>query len=91
MLAETGSVFCTADSPKTGLMDWVTSDTAYIRLHGRKKWYACNYSNKELEEIAALAKKMAKRGAKKIYIFFNNDFKGYAPENALALMEMLGV
>jgi len=89
MLKESGSVFCTADSPKTELMDWVTSDEAYIRLHGRKKWYAYNYSSKELGDIAALAKKMARRGAKKVYVFFNNDFKGYAPKNALKLREML--
>ncbi|MFQ5772543.1 MAG: DUF72 domain-containing protein, partial [bacterium] len=34
LLKEVGAVFCTADSPKTELMDWVTSDVAYIRLHG---------------------------------------------------------
>ena len=89
MLEEVGSVFCTADSPKTELMDWVTSNAAYIRLHGRKKWYSYNYSNKELGDIAALAKNIARRGAGKIYIFFNNDFKGYAPKNALKLREML--
>lgn len=40
LLKDVGSVFCIADSPKTKLMDWITSDIAYIRLHGRKKCYA---------------------------------------------------
>jgi uncharacterized protein YecE (DUF72 family) len=89
MLRKTGAVFCTADSPKTELMDWVTSDTAYIRLHGRSRWYAYNYTDTELEAIAALAENLAKQGAKKVYIFFNNDFKAYAPRNALRIMQIL--
>lgn len=89
LLKETGAVFCTADSPESELMDWVTSDSAYIRLHGREQWYAYDYSLQELREIAALAKSMARLGAQKIYIFFNNDVNGYAPRNALMLLEML--
>ena len=89
LLKEVGAIFCTADSPKTELMDWVTSEGAYIRLHGRKQWYSHNYSKKELAGIAKLAKRMADQGAKKVYIFFNNDFGGYAPKNAIALMKML--
>ena len=89
LLMEVGSVFCTADSPKTTLMDWITSDIAYIRLHGRQKWYAYDYSTEELQEIAVLAKKMIEFGAKRIFIFFNNDFDGYAPKNALTLLELL--
>lgn len=89
ILEETGSVFCTADSPKNRLMDWLTSDAGYIRLHGRKKWYSYDYSREELREIAALARILAKRGAQTVYIFFNNDAGGYAPKNALALKQML--
>jgi len=89
LLQEVGSVFCTADSPKTELVDWVTSDIAYTRLHGRKQWYSYNYSAQELHEIADLTKRMTRLGAKRIYIFFNNDFEGHAPKNALTLLEML--
>jgi uncharacterized protein YecE (DUF72 family) len=91
ILKESGAVFCNADSPKTSLIDWVTCDTAYLRLHGRKSWYSYNYSDRELAEIRSLAENFADKGAKRIYIFFNNDFGGFAPENALLLMEMLGV
>jgi uncharacterized protein YecE (DUF72 family) len=89
LLEEVGAIFCTADSPKTKLMDWVTSEGAYIRLHGRKRWYSYDYSRQELAEIAELANRIAGRGAKKVYIFFNNDFGGYAPKNAITLLEML--
>ncbi|MEJ2052228.1 MAG: DUF72 domain-containing protein, partial [Calditrichota bacterium] len=89
ILKNCGSVFCTADSPKTQLMDWVTGDTGYIRLHGRAKWYTYDYSNKELEEIIDFMKQLIKKSVKTFYIFFNNDFQGYAPRNALTLSEMV--
>lgn len=89
LLREVGAAFCTADSPRSRLCDWVTSAVAYIRLHGRKRWYAHNYTDEELAEIAALARRMAAQGAEEVYIFFNNDYEGYAPQNALTLRAML--
>ncbi|MGD9153619.1 MAG: DUF72 domain-containing protein [Gammaproteobacteria bacterium] len=89
LLFELKVTFCSADSPDTELLDWVTSDIAYIRLHGHKKWYEYNYSLAELKNIAKLARKMKKQGAKKVYIFFNNDYACYAPKNAIRLMEIL--
>lgn len=89
VLKETGAVFCAVDSPKSRLVDWVTAEAAYIRLHGRLRWYSYNYSTRELREIAALARRLVKRGANTVYIFFNNSVNGYAPQNALAFMEIL--
>jgi uncharacterized protein YecE (DUF72 family) len=77
------------DSPEARLAGWVTGPRAYIRLHGRKRWYTGDYGPDELSEIAALARRMASQGAKEIYIFFNNDVGGFAPRNALALKEKL--
>lgn len=91
ILKESGAVYCNADSPGTSLIDWVTSETAYIRLHGRKNWYSYNYSRRELAEVISLVEYYAEKGIKKIYIFFNNDFEGNAPRNALLIMEMLGI
>lgn len=89
MLQETGAIFCNVDSPKNKLTSWVTSKIAYVRLHGRKQWYDYNYPIHELREIAVLARRLAALGAKYIYIFFNNDFAGYAPQNAMTLADML--
>ncbi len=89
LLKETGAAFCTADSPKSELVDWVTSEVAYVRLHGRQQWYNYEYSLTELREIAVLARKMATLGAATVYIFFNNDVNGYAPQNAAALLRLL--
>ena len=89
LLRETGAAYCNVDSPRQKLTETLTSARAYLRLHGRKHWYSYDYSTSELEEIAALARKLADRGASRIYIFFNNDFEGYAPANAMTLLKML--
>jgi uncharacterized protein YecE (DUF72 family) len=86
LLREVGATYCNVDSPRQKLSDVLTSDRAYLRLHGRERWYSYNYSDSELNEIADLARRLAERGAKRIYIFFNNDFEGYAPANAAELL-----
>ncbi len=89
LLHELGAAWVSVDSPRTRLTDWVTGQRAYIRLHGRRQWYADDYSAEELAEIAKLARDMVAKGAQEVYIFFNNDFGGYAPRNALTLIQML--
>jgi uncharacterized protein YecE (DUF72 family) len=89
MLKDVGATFCNVDSPRQRHSNQLTSHRAYLRLHGRKHWYSYNYSGEELMEIADLAQDLAARGAKKVYIFFNNDYQGHAPANALTLSELL--
>jgi uncharacterized protein YecE (DUF72 family) len=89
LLRAVGATFCNVDSPRQKLTHSLTSGRAYLRLHGRKHWYSHNYSGDELKEIADLARELANRGASRVYIFFNNDFEGYAPANALALRGLL--
>ncbi len=82
-------VYCNPDSPDIRVDSILTSDTGYIRLHGRKEWYKYNYSKDELGEISDAAEQMISKGAKTVYIFFNNDYQTHAPVNALALKKML--
>ncbi|NJD59207.1 MAG: DUF72 domain-containing protein [Anaerolineales bacterium] len=89
LLEELGATLCNVDSPQHKLTDHLTSTRAYLRMHGRGHWYSYNYSNTELEEIARLAQNLAKKGARQVYVFFNNDFEGYAPANALRLKQLL--
>ena len=89
LLRTAGVTICNVDSPEQKITDSLTSDRAYLRLHGRKEWYAYNYSDDELREIAELGRDLVKRGAKRVYIFFNNDFGGYAPANASFLQRLL--
>lgn len=89
LLSSLGVCFCNVDSPRRPLTEILTSGRAFLRLHGRERWYSSEYSAGELSEIASLARRLAANGAGRMYIFFNNDFGGYAPANALALRELL--
>lgn len=89
VLRTVGATICNVDSPQQKISDNLTSKRAYLRLHGRNHWYAYNYLEDELRDIAALAQELARRGASRVYIFFNNDFEGFAPANALTLQGLL--
>lgn len=89
LLAATGTAFCNVDSPGQELTETLTSRRAYLRLHGRARWYSSNYSDEELAQVAALARRLVERGAERVYTFFNNDLGTYAPYNAATLHQLL--
>lgn len=66
----------------------VTSDFAYVRLHGDEELYASGYSPRALDEWAALVRGWTDQGTD-VYVYFNNDMKVHAPYDALALAERL--
>ena len=70
----------------------VTSDFAYFRWHGHgtRPWFNYRYKAEELKPWAPKVRKVAK-GVKKVYGYFNNHFHGYAVENCLQVLEMLGI
>jgi len=95
---------CVDEPPLRGLLNpdcFATSDTAYIRLHGRnaKEWwnggalrYDYNYSNDELEVWRLKLKKLEeKKKVNKVYMFFNNCHAGHAVTNALGMSQMINV
>ncbi|MBN1538209.1 MAG: DUF72 domain-containing protein [Anaerolineales bacterium] len=89
LLKEFGVTFCNPDSPRSTLTDFTTSSNGYLRLHGRKHWYTYDYSEEELHEIVDIIHRMETRGAQAIYVFFNNDFEGFAPKNASQLINIM--
>jgi uncharacterized protein YecE (DUF72 family) len=66
----------------------VTADMAYIRMHGPEKLFASSYSNEQLGELAAYIQALPIE-LKRVYVYFNNDFHGYALTNAEKLMNLL--
>ncbi len=70
----------------------VTSDFAYFRWHGRgtRPWFNYRYSAKELKPWVPKVRQASKK-VDKIFGYFNNHFHGYAVENCLQVLEMLGV
>lgn len=89
LLSSVGAVFCNVDSPRQNLTEYLTSGRTYLRLHGHRSWYSGNYSHEELKEVANLAQRLVDRGARRVFVFFNNDFGGYAPANAQSLQDLL--
>ena len=89
LLRDLGAAFCNADSPIQQLTHILTSKRAYIRLHGRRKWYSDFYENEEIAEIASLARELEQGGASEVYIFFNNDYFANACANAKSLIDHL--
>lgn len=66
----------------------VTANIAYIRLHGPEKLFASTYSDAQLGEWATYIKHISPK-VDRMYIYFNNDFHGYAIQNAKTLARIL--
>ena len=85
---EHGTALCMADWP--GFIDQLplTAGFVYLRRHGRGGDYATRYGH---EELALDARRIEGYlgGGRDVFIYFNNDARGYAPGNARELGEML--
>jgi len=79
---------CMADWPEFIDELPITSDFVYIRRHGKEGCYATCYSNAELKRDAKRIRNYLKN-RKDVFIYFNNDYHGYAPRNALELKEIV--
>lgn len=77
-----------ADSSRYPGMRQLTADIAYIRMHGPTKLFASSYSDDQLKELAAYIQSISS-AVRKIYVYFNNDFHGYAIHNAQTLKSLL--
>jgi len=69
----------------------ITTDFAYMRWHGkgRRPWYNYLYKPEELEPWVPKVKQVSD-STEEVYGYFNNHFHGYAVENCLQILEMLG-
>jgi len=67
----------------------LTADWTYIRLHGPTQFkYQGSYSDAQLSAWAERIKTWSKK-LKAIYVYFDNDDRAFAVENALALKKMV--
>jgi uncharacterized protein YecE (DUF72 family) len=81
-----GIIFCSCSGPRLPDELIRTADEVYVRLHGPKRWYRHDYSTEELVEWT---NRIKASGAKRAWIYFNNDNDAHAPKNATALRRML--
>jgi uncharacterized protein YecE (DUF72 family) len=66
----------------------VTADFMYLRLHGDKELYASGYSDAALDAWAAKCRTWVGSGLD-VFAYFDNDIKGYAPYDAMRLIDRL--
>jgi uncharacterized protein YecE (DUF72 family) len=70
----------------------ITSEIGYIRWHGRgqRLWYDYRYTGDQLTDWLPKIEKV-RTNTKQTFGVFNNHFRGYAPENCIQVMKMLGL
>lgn len=81
-----GTIFCSCSGPRLPAILVRTANDVYVRLHGPDRWYRHDYSKKELAEWADRIKAS---GAKRAWIYFNNDYQANAPKNADSMRRLL--
>jgi uncharacterized protein YecE (DUF72 family) len=79
------------DEPLLPADTHLTSQIAYFRWHGHgtRPWYNYHYGSEELRPWAPRVKEVAEK-VENVYGYFNNHYHGYAVENCLQIMEMVG-
>ena len=88
ILRDHNIALCVSDT--AGRYPYIEENTAsfvYIRLHGSKQLYASEYSEAELQ---AYARKI-REWTKDTFLYFDNDYGGYAIKNAKRLNGILGL
>ncbi len=84
LLKKYNVAWCISDTAgKYPLLESITSDFTYLRLHGSKKIYASCYSDDEIKDWAT----KIHRWNVDTFVYFDNDYNGYAPINATSLIE----
>lgn len=68
--------------------DAVTSRDVYVRLHGDTELYASGYRPEALIRWAERCRAWAEEHD--VYVYFDNDARGHAPHDAMALIALLG-
>jgi len=100
------ALVCADSAGKWPVLDDVTSDFVYVRLHGDQELYVSGYGDAALDRWAARARTWQMGGTptdgrtlgppapvreREVFLYFDNDAKVHAPFDAIALARRLGV
>lgn len=86
ILKQNNIAFCIADSAgRFPYYEVVTADFIYVRLHGSQRLYASEYTEEELKEWV----RKINTWNKPTFVYFDNDYMGYAVKNASRLKKLL--
>ena len=86
-LRAAGVSLCLHDSKTQPVTGPVTADFVYVRRHGYGK--RGNYPRRALTADARAIERWLREG-RDVYVYFNNDWRGYALNNARTLAELTG-
>ena len=91
MLRERNVALVIADRPEIASFQTheLSADFTFVRFHHGSRGLRGNYSERELDEWAERIRGWSERGD--VFAYFNNDWEGFAPRNALRLRELLGI
>jgi uncharacterized protein YecE (DUF72 family) len=91
LLAQYGIAFVIADpGGRFPNGEAVTAGFIYLRFHGREQLYASDYSETDLKLYAEKIISWRNEG-KEVWVFFNNDYHGFAVKNAERLREIVSM
>jgi uncharacterized protein YecE (DUF72 family) len=92
ILSKYQAAYCIVDEPLLPAEIHITSPIGYLRWHGHgeRPWYNYRYTQGQLEGWLPKIKEV-QANTKKTFGIFNNHFHGYAPENCIQTMQMLGI
>jgi uncharacterized protein YecE (DUF72 family) len=84
LLEAHGAALVLGDHPERAFQTFeATTDWRYVRFHYGRRGRRGNYSSRELEAWAERVH--AWRHSQECYLYFNNDWEGFAPRDALTL------
>jgi len=91
LLEEYKVAYAIVDEPLLPPEVHVTSNLAYFRWHGKgsRPWFNYRYEKEELKPWIPKIEKVAGK-VDTVVGYFNNHYHGYAAENCLQVLEMLG-
>ena len=89
LLQEHGAALVIADRPAVNTFQAhkLTTDYTYVRFHAGTRGRNGNYSRSELSEWAGRLDRWTRTGD--VFAYFNNDWEGYAINNAIFLKHLL--
>ena len=88
LLGEHGAALVIGDHPKWPFQAHrLTADWTLVRLHHGRRGRRGNYSESELDEWARRISDWSRRA--EVLVYFNNDWEGFAVENARSLKRRL--
>jgi uncharacterized protein YecE (DUF72 family) len=70
------------------VLDRRTSDLRYVRLHGDRELYASGYDPATLDKWAGRCRAWL-AGGEDVFVYFDNDAKGFAPHDAMSLLDRI--